>query len=74
MEQYSEKQVILEELAKYNVSIDELYKATGKNDIDEFDLILHIVYDQKPLTRKERINNVKKEIILLSIRQFVEKY
>lgn len=56
----AKKQVILEELAKYNVSIDELYKATGKNDIDEFDLILHIVYDQKPLTRKERINNVKK--------------
>lgn len=56
----AKKQVILEELAKHNVSIDELYKATGKNDIDEFDLILHIVYDQKPLTRKERINNVKK--------------
>lgn len=56
----AKKQVILEELTKHNVSIDELYKATGKNDIDEFDLILHIVYDQKPLTRKERINNVKK--------------
>ena len=36
-------------------------KATGKMIIDEFDLILHIVYDQKPLTRKERINNVKKK-------------
>ncbi len=56
----AKKQVILEELSKHNVSIDELYKATGKKDIDEFDLILHIVYDQKPLTRKERINNVKK--------------
>lgn len=56
----AKKQVILEELSKHNVSIDELYKVTGKKDIDEFDLILHIVYDQKPLTRKERINNVKK--------------
>lgn len=28
--------------------------------MDEFDLICHIAYDQPPLTRKERANNVRK--------------
>ena len=27
----------------------------------DFDLICHIAYDQKPLTRSERANNVKKK-------------
>lgn len=29
-------------------------------DLDPFDLICHVVYDQPPLTRKERADNVKK--------------
>lgn len=57
----AKKQVIIEELKKCNVSLEELKKATGRDDLDEFDLILHIAYDQKPLTRKERIANVKKK-------------
>ena len=57
----AKKQVIIEELEKCNVSLEELKKATGRDDLDEFDLILHIAYDQKPLTRKERIANVKKK-------------
>ena len=32
-------------------------------DVDDFDFICHIAYDQKPLTRKERANNVKKRNI-----------
>jgi len=28
--------------------------------MDPFDLICHVVFDQPPLTRKERANNVKK--------------
>lgn len=59
--QTAKKQVIIEELEKCNVSLEELKKATGRDDLDEFDLILHIAYDQKPLTRKERIANVKKK-------------
>ena len=59
--QTAKKQVIIEELKKCNVSLEELKKATGRDDLDEFDLILHIAYDQKPLTRKERIANVKKK-------------
>lgn len=57
----AKKQVIIEELEKCNVSLEELKKATGREDLDEFDLILHIAYDQKPLTRKERIAKVKKK-------------
>lgn len=57
----AKKQVIIEELEKCNVSLEKLKKATGRDDLDEFDLILHIAYDQKPLTRKERIANVKKK-------------
>lgn len=57
----AKKQVIIEELEKHNISLEELKKATGRDDLDEFDLILHIAYDQKPLTRKERIANVKKK-------------
>lgn len=30
------------------------------SDVDDFDFICHIAYDQKPLTRKERAENVKK--------------
>ena len=39
----------------------EVIKADeGMSDVDDFDFICHIAYDQKPLTRKERAENVKK--------------
>lgn len=53
------KQVIVEELEKRGVFFDELCDEIGK-DLDPFDLILHIVFDQPPLTRKERADNVRK--------------
>lgn len=53
------KEAIIEELLEQGVLIDELERAVGK-DYDPFDLILHVAYDQKPLTRKERAENVKK--------------
>ena len=33
---------------------------TGSEKFDVFDLVSHIAFDQKPLTRRERANNVKK--------------
>jgi type I restriction enzyme R subunit len=36
-----------------------LNKEVGK-DLDPFDLILHVAFDRKPLTRRERAENVKK--------------
>ncbi len=39
----------------------ELLKADqNMTDVDDFDFICHVAFDRKPLTRKERANNVKK--------------
>lgn len=53
------KSAILEELKEQGVLLDALRDEVGK-DIDDFDIICHIAYDKKPLTRQERANNVKK--------------
>ena len=54
------KQAILDELKEQGVLLDELRKDIGNEDIGDFDLILHIAYDKKPLTRYERVNKVLK--------------
>jgi type I restriction enzyme R subunit len=54
------KQVVVDELEKHGVFFDALYEDIGK-DLDPFDLILHIVFDQPPLTRKERAEKVRKQ-------------
>lgn len=56
----SRKQVIIEELADKGVFLDELRHESGQYDMSDFDLICHIAYDAKPLTRTERANNVKR--------------
>lgn len=53
------KQAIIDELEKHGVFFDDLCDEVGK-DLDPFDMILHIVFDQPPLTRKERAENVRK--------------
>ena len=53
------KQAIIEELENEGILWDVLSEEVGK-DLDPFDLICHVVYDQPPLTRKERAENVKK--------------
>ena len=55
------KQAILDELKEQGVLLDELRKDVGNEDIGDFDLILHIAYDKKPLTRYERVNKVLKK-------------
>ncbi|AIF42178.1 EcoAI/FtnUII family type I restriction enzme subunit R [Virgibacillus sp. SK37] len=55
------KEVIFEELRERGVLLEALREEVGKGDIDEFDLICHIAFDQKPLTRSERAKNVKKK-------------
>lgn len=53
--------VIMDELAEYAVLIDAVRDARPElRDLDIFDIICHVAYEQKPLTRKERANNVKK--------------
>ncbi|MGL1902539.1 MAG: DEAD/DEAH box helicase family protein [Fibrobacterales bacterium] len=53
------KEVVIEELAVHGVIWPALEEDVGK-DLDPFDMICHVVYDQPPLTRKERVENVKK--------------
>ena len=54
------KQVIVDELKERGVLLDALREAAGNRDIDDFDLICHIAFDRKPLTKAERVANVRK--------------
>ena len=55
------KQAVLEELADHGVPLDILQQAVANgSELDVFDLVAHVAFDQKPLTRRERANNVKK--------------
>ncbi len=55
------KQAIIDELKEKGVDLDVLRQAVpNAEELDIFDLVAHIAFDQKPLTRKERVNNVKK--------------
>ncbi|MFM0498926.1 EcoAI/FtnUII family type I restriction enzme subunit R [Paraburkholderia caffeinilytica] len=53
------KQAIVAELEEQGILFDELAKEAGK-DLDPFDLVCHIAFGQKPLTRRERAENVRK--------------
>ena len=53
------KAAIIEALAEYGIELPKLAQEVGK-DYGDFDLICHIAFDQPPLTRAERANNVKK--------------
>lgn len=53
------KQAIIDELEEHGIILENLAAEVGK-DFSDFDLICHIAFDQPPLTRKERAENVKK--------------
>ena len=53
------KQAIIEELEAEGLPLGAIAVELGK-DLDSFDLICHIAFDAKPLTRRERAENVKK--------------
>ncbi|MEE9319324.1 MAG: DEAD/DEAH box helicase family protein [Granulosicoccus sp.] len=53
------KTAIIDELAEYGIELPKLAQEVGK-DYGDFDLICHVAFDQPPLTRAERANNVKK--------------
>ena len=56
------KEALIEELAEEGLLLEPLMEEIGK-DLDPFDLICHIAFDQPPLTRRERANSVKKRDI-----------
>ena len=53
------KQAIIEELENEGLSLEPLADEVGK-DLDPFDLICHVAFDQPALTRRERADNVRK--------------
>lgn len=55
------KQAIMDELKEYAILIDAVRESNpALKDADIFDIICHVAFDQPPLTRRERANNVKK--------------
>lgn len=55
------KQVILEELDEHGVPLAVLRQAVPHGEeLDVFDLVAHVAFDHKPLTRRERADKVKK--------------
>jgi type I restriction enzyme R subunit len=53
------KQAIIEELESEGILLEPLADEVGK-DLDPFDLICHVAFDQPPLTRRERVEQVRK--------------
>ena len=61
------KDAIRNLLAEQGIDLEKMKTEQGMSDVDDFDFICHVAYDQKPLTRMERANNVKK-------RDFLSRY
>ncbi|MFC4254557.1 EcoAI/FtnUII family type I restriction enzme subunit R [Croceibacterium xixiisoli] len=53
------KQALVDEISAEGLALDVIADELGK-DLDPFDLICHIAFDRKPLTRRERAENVQK--------------
>ncbi|MCR4813810.1 MAG: DEAD/DEAH box helicase family protein [Lachnospiraceae bacterium] len=61
------KEEIRKALAEMGIDLEALKNDQNMADVDDFDFICYVAYGQKPLTRAERANNVKK-------RDFFSKY
>ena len=58
------KEAISEELKTRGIDLEKMKEDQHMEDVDDFDFISHVAYDQKPLTRRERAENVKKRDFL----------
>lgn len=61
------KEEIKKALAEMGIDLEVLKIDQNMTDVDDFDFICYVAYGQKPLTRAERADNVKK-------RDFFSKY
>lgn len=61
------KETIEQSFAEMGIDLQALKVDQGMEEVDDFDFICYVAYGKKPLTRKERANNVKK-------RDFFSKY
>ena len=50
---------MLEELEAEGLPLELIASEIGK-ELDPFDLVCHVAFDRKPITRRERAENVKK--------------
>lgn len=57
------KEIIRNMLKEKGIDLELIKKGQNMTDVDDFDFICHIAFNQKPLTRKERAENVKKRDI-----------
>ena len=57
----AERKAEIADLMRENgIDLQALKEDQGMGDVDDFDFICHIAYGKKPLTRRERAENVKK--------------
>ena len=61
------KDKIRDLLREKGIDLEQMKTEQGMTEVDDFDFICHVAFDKKPLTRRERANNVKK-------RDFLSKY
>ena len=61
------KETVRELLKERGIDLDAMKAEQGMEDVDDFDFICHVAFDARPLTRRERANNVKK-------RDFLSRY
>lgn len=61
------KEAIRDLLLQRGIDLEQIKADQNMTDVDDFDFICHVAFDKKPLTRRERANNVKK-------RDFLNKY
>lgn len=58
------KEKIKELFLERGIDLETLKSEQGMSDVDDFDFICHVAFDKKPLTRKERAENVQKSDFL----------
>lgn len=63
----NKKAAIRDLLRERGIDLEAMKAEQNMADVDDFDFICHVAFDKKPLTRRERANNVKK-------RDFLSKY
>lgn len=57
----SKKETIKQSFMAMGIDLKALKAEQRMSDVDDFDFICYVAYGKKPLTRKERANNVKKK-------------
>jgi len=63
----AKKENIRDLLLEHGIDLEQIKADQQMTDVDDFDFICHLAFDRKPLTRRERAENVKK-------RDFLSKY